>query len=133
MSTTRPFQVALLTGPSDRRGWALSPAQDAFLRSLGVPGDALVLLNFPYEPDTPPQRAVPLLFAYGPVARRRPDCRHLLVSGRQDRLSRLFFPAPDHSIDCTHLTYLSSPILRELCVSYIAGEIGSLSLIQTSS
>lgn len=60
------------------------------------------------------------VFAFGPVARGRPACAHVLVSGRRDTLSRWFFPHPDHLIDCGHLTYLTDPTLQTLCRAFIA-------------
>jgi hypothetical protein len=60
------------------------------------------------------------VFAYGPVARRRPLCPHLLVGGRRDAISRWFFPAPDHLIESDHLGYLRSDQLRWLCRDFIA-------------
>lgn len=62
------------------------------------------------------------IFAYGPVARRRPDCRHLLVQGHQDVLSRLWFPNADVRIDSGHLHYLNQPAVAEFCQQFIAGE-----------
>ncbi|GKX61046.1 hypothetical protein [Leminorella grimontii] len=60
------------------------------------------------------------VFAYGPVARRRPDCHHLLVQGRQDRISRLWFARPDECIPCGHMDYLPRPELLELCQRFIS-------------
>jgi hypothetical protein len=60
------------------------------------------------------------LFAYGPVARRRPDCQHLLVGSRRDRLSRWYFPEPDHWVDCNHLDYLRSSAVKELWLDFLA-------------
>lgn len=59
------------------------------------------------------------LFAFGPVARRRPACKHVLVGGRGDTLSRFYFPRPDHTVDCGHLGYLGTPALQALCRSFI--------------
>jgi hypothetical protein len=177
------YRVGLMTGPSDRSGWALAPEQRAFLAAVGVPAAAQLTENFPYRPGSPPHRRMPLLrasvnngmaywgsrsrnfraahgplierllahqehtvfltgscglelfnnlrlssallervsvFAFGPVARRRPLCAHVLVGGRRDWLSRLYFSRPDHLIDCGHLDYLSSPMLRALCSAFIA-------------
>ena len=50
-----------------------------------------------------------LIFAYGPIARKRPDIRCTMVQGRRDRLSRYFFPQTDFSVDCGHMDYLQSP------------------------
>jgi hypothetical protein len=60
------------------------------------------------------------LFAYGPVARRRPDCEHLLVGSRRDLLSRWYFPEPDRWVDCSHLDYIRSPAVRELWLGFMA-------------
>jgi hypothetical protein len=65
------------------------------------------------------------LFAYGPVARRRPDCEHLLVGSRKDWLSRCFFPRPDHWVDCGHLDYLRSPAVQTLWTEFVGPEVGT--------
>ncbi|POP47274.1 hypothetical protein CHU32_04900 [Superficieibacter electus] len=59
------------------------------------------------------------LFAWGPVAQCRPDCRHLLVQGRQDWISRLWFRKPDVYITCGHMNYLTQPALADLCIRFI--------------
>jgi hypothetical protein len=64
------------------------------------------------------------LFAFGPVARRRPDCEHLLVGSRKDWLSRCFFPTPDRWVDCTHMDYLRSPAVRTLWNEFVGHEVG---------
>jgi hypothetical protein len=56
------------------------------------------------------------VFAYGPVARRVPDCDCVLVQGRRDWISRWWFRTVDHQVDCTHLDYLQSPEVLELCL-----------------
>lgn len=56
------------------------------------------------------------VFAYGPVARRLPDCPCVLVQGRRDWISRAWFRAVDHRVECTHLDYLESPEVLALCV-----------------
>jgi hypothetical protein len=56
------------------------------------------------------------VFAYGPVARRLPDCACVLVQGRRDWVSRLWFRTVDHRVECTHLDYLESPEVLALCV-----------------
>lgn len=60
------------------------------------------------------------IFAYGPVARRRPYCRHLLVQGRSDVISRCWFPAADKHINSDHMNYLTQPELMALCRAFIA-------------
>lgn len=57
------LQIAFLTGQSDPLCCALSPAQQAFGEALLAPGRSLHPKNFPYRPDSPPHRAVPLLRA----------------------------------------------------------------------
>ncbi|AHG18366.1 hypothetical protein Z042_00920 [Chania multitudinisentens RB-25] len=59
------------------------------------------------------------IFAYGPVARRRPDCRHLLVQGQQDLISRFWFSQADESIACGHMDYLQCSELVTLCKGFI--------------
>ena len=56
------------------------------------------------------------VFAYGPVARRLPDCPCVLVQGRRDWVSRWWFRTVDHRVECTHLDYLESPEVLSLCV-----------------
>lgn len=56
------------------------------------------------------------VFAYGPVARRLPGCACVLVQGRRDWVSRLWFHTVDHRVECTHLDYLESPEVLALCV-----------------
>lgn len=59
------------------------------------------------------------LFAWGPVAQRRPDCRHLLVQGHQDWISRLWFREPDVCVTCGHMDYLTQPTVADLCIRFI--------------
>lgn len=59
------------------------------------------------------------VFAYGPVARKRPDCRHLLVQGHRDWISRLWFSQSDVQIDCGHMDYLVQPEMVTLCRGFI--------------
>ncbi len=59
------------------------------------------------------------LLAYGPVARQRPHCRHLLVQGRQDLISRYWFREPDIQICSGHMSYLEHPELPEICQHFI--------------
>lgn len=65
------------------------------------------------------------LFAFGPVARRRPDYEHVLVGSRKDWLSRCFFPSPDHWVDCNHLDYLRSPAVRKLWAEFVGHAVGA--------
>ena len=60
------------------------------------------------------------VFAYGPVARCRPPCRSLLVQGRDDRLSRYYFPSVDRIVEARHLDYLDDPATLGLCAEFIA-------------
>lgn len=59
------------------------------------------------------------IFAYGPVARKRPQCRHLLVQGRKDIISRVWFCKVDEKIDCGHMNYLTQPELGDICRRFI--------------
>jgi hypothetical protein len=65
------------------------------------------------------------LFAFGPVARRPPDCEHLLVGSRKDWLSRCFFPNPNHWVDCSHMDYLRSPGVRTLWTEFVDHAVGT--------
>lgn len=60
------------------------------------------------------------VFAYGPVARRLPDCEARFVQGR-DAISRLFFRggAPTARVACDHLDYLRDPTVLALCIGYL--------------
>ncbi|MEG1124991.1 MAG: hypothetical protein RSE62_22980, partial [Citrobacter sp.] len=60
------------------------------------------------------------VFAFGPVAGRRPDCHHLLVQGDQDWISRCWFRQADQRIACSHMNYLEQPQLAALCRRFIA-------------
>lgn len=62
------------------------------------------------------------LFAWGPVARKRPACHHLLVQGHRDLISRLWFPQADIRIESGHMDYLTRPGLPELCRQFLAGQ-----------
>ncbi len=53
-------QIAFLTGQSDPRRCALSPAQDAFLHQLSGAGRQLLTHNFPYRQDDQPYAITPL-------------------------------------------------------------------------
>ena len=180
MSSRLPLQIAILTGQSDPRRWALSPEQEHFLDSLELPDEVQVRLNFPYLPDSPPHRDTQILiaswnniacyqasrklpveerqavsaliersertvflagscglelfnnlnlgraelartevFAYGPFARRRPECRHVLVQGRRDWISKRCFRKVDHIVDCGHLDYLAHPETLRLAREFI--------------
>lgn len=54
------------------------------------------------------------VFAYGPVARKRPKVSHTLIQGTHDSLSRCFFGSVDHLIACDHMSYLQQPELLAL-------------------
>jgi hypothetical protein len=176
------LQIAFLTGQSNPACWALSPLQAAFLAQLQRDDRQLHGWNFPYQPESLPHEAVPLLkasvhnsaqyllsrrqsfseryqaavltmlsrhphtvllagscglellnnlrlppiwlrrvsvFAYGPVARRSPHCQHLLVQGRRDGISRLFFSQVDHLVDCGHMDYLQQATVLALCDRFL--------------
>ena len=59
------------------------------------------------------------IFAYGPVARRRPDGDCLLVQGRRDWISRSFFRRVDVQVDGGHLDYLGDPAVAALATETI--------------
>ena len=54
------------------------------------------------------------IFAFGPVARRRPDCDCLLVQGRRDWISRSHFRTVDASVGGGHMDYLTNPAVLAL-------------------
>lgn len=59
------------------------------------------------------------VFAYGPVARRRPECDSRLVQGRRDRLSRACFSTVDARVQGGHLDYLQDPEVLAFCRAYL--------------
>ena len=68
------------------------------------------------------------IFAYGPVARRRPDCACLLVQGRRDWISRQYFLRADAYVDAGHMNYLTCPAVLALArasVSRLAALTGT--------
>jgi hypothetical protein len=75
-----------------------------FLNNLALPAGALARIA---------------VFAYGPVARRRPACAHVLVGSPRDAISRRYFPQPDVSVNATHLDYLTSPDVAATCRAFI--------------
>ena len=54
------------------------------------------------------------IFAYGPVARCRPDCACLLVQGRHDWISQWYFRRADAYVDAGHMDYLTCPAVLRL-------------------
>lgn len=60
------------------------------------------------------------LISYGAVARQRPVCRHILIQGDQDWLSKIYFRRVDYKVHCGHMNYLSSPEVLAICERYIA-------------
>ncbi len=60
------------------------------------------------------------VFAYGPVARRLPDCDCRLVQGRRDWISRAGLrPGGAARVDSGHLGYLADPAVLRLCSEYL--------------
>jgi len=59
------------------------------------------------------------VFAYGPVARRRPSCHVLSVCGRVDWISKALGPRADVEVACGHLDYLRSPEVLTLCRDFV--------------
>lgn len=50
------------------------------------------------------------VFAYGPVSFQRPSTASLfVVQGKNDLLSRCFYPAANHRLVCSHMDYLRAP------------------------
>jgi len=88
-------------------------------RTLFVAGSCgLELFNNLQLPDDVLRRVS--IFAFGPVARERPRCAHVLVGSSRDSLSTRCFPAPDHFVDCGHLSYLTRPAVKILCRDFLA-------------
>lgn len=79
---------------------------DGAERSLLLVGSCgLELFNNLALPQAQLERIV--VFAYGPVARRRPACDAVLVQGRRDALSRCWFRRADVYVDAGHMDYLA--------------------------
>lgn len=60
------------------------------------------------------------VFAYGPVARKRPVCHHFLVQGDNDRISQIWFRNVDSKVRSGHMNYLVNPELLTLCEHFIS-------------
>lgn len=59
------------------------------------------------------------VFAYGPVARIRPNVQHQLVQGQRDFISKLWFRQADIYVAGGHLDYLSHPEVFAHCEAFI--------------
>ena len=59
------------------------------------------------------------VFAYGPVSRRLPLCRRVLVQGTRDWYSRLFHSEVDYRVSCGHMNYLENDEVKTLCARFI--------------
>ena len=97
---------------------AFRPALDALLarseRTLFLAGSCgLELFNNLDLSRTQLERCA--VFAYGPVARRRPDCESRLLQGRHDALSRWYFPHVDIRVDAGHMDYLDNDTVLQHC------------------
>jgi hypothetical protein len=91
--------LELLAG-ADRTLFLAGSCGLELLANLGLPREALRRTH---------------VFAYGPVARRVPACDCLLVQGREDCISRLWFRRVDVRVDCGHLGYLRSARVLAAC------------------
>ncbi|WP_257388814.1 hypothetical protein [Tahibacter caeni] len=111
----------------DSRGVAFRrrhrPAVEALLarrdRSLLLAGSCglELLVNLQLPRDLLDRVAV---FAYGPVARRRPDCDCLLLQGHRDLLSRWYFPQADVRVAAGHMDYLAQADVLQHCRAFFA-------------
>lgn len=103
----------------DRHRPAVERMLDGAERSLLLAGSCgLELFNNLALPRTRLDRIV--VFAYGPVAHRRPDCEALLVQGHRDWISRCWFRRADAHVDAGHLDYLAQDDVLRLCRSLLA-------------
>lgn len=92
---------------------------DGAERSLLLAGSCgLELFNNLALPRTQLDRVV--VFAYGPVARRRPDCEAVLVQGRRDLVSRCWFRRVDAYVDAGHMDYLAQDEVLRHCRGLLA-------------
>ena len=129
-----PFAAAPLLMASLRNTWQYAasrcspfaahhrPMVEEFLaradRTLLLVGSCgLELLNNLALPADTLRRVT--IFAYGPVARWRPDCACLLVQGRRDWLSRQYFRTVDARVNAGHMDYLASPEVITLAVETV--------------
>jgi len=60
------------------------------------------------------------VFAYGAVARRRPQVDIVAVHGRRDWIARPWRKHDDLFVDCHHMNYLASPEVLARCTDFIA-------------
>lgn len=102
---------------------ACRPAMEALLarseRTLFLAGSCgLELFNNLHLSHTQLKRCA--VFAYGPVARRRPDCDSRLLQGRHDALSRWYFPHVDIRVDAGHMNYLDNDTVLQHCRTWFA-------------
>jgi hypothetical protein len=61
-----------------------------------------------------------VVFAYGPVARCRPDCEALLVQGHRDLISRCWFRRVDLRVGAGHMDYLARDDVLAPCRALLA-------------
>ena len=88
-------QLAFLTGQSDPKRCALSPAQQAFGQALLAPGRRLHPANFPYWPDSPAHQHSPLPRASWHNARQFLRSRQAAFATRhRDTVTALLRGAP---------------------------------------
>lgn len=130
-SPQRPFMPTPLLIASLRNAWQYfasrrpgfpehhRPAVEALLEradhTLFLAGSCgLELFNNLMLPVSTLRRVT--VFAYGPVARRRPDCDCLLVQGRRDCISRSYFRRVDVRVDSGHMDYLGNPSVVALAM-----------------
>jgi len=115
--------MQFLRSRSNRFRTRYRPAVIAFIeraeRTLFLAGSCgLEFLNNLALPEGDLARVA--VFAYGPVARHRPACAHVLVGSPRDRISRAFFPRPDVLVEAGHLDYLASPEVATACAAFLA-------------
>lgn len=118
LNNTRDYLSSRRAGFAERyrkRALMLLEAEDHTLLLSGSCG--LEIFNNLQLPSSVMSRVS--IFAFGPVARKRPDCHHLLVQGRKDSISRFWFDRVDEKIECGHMDYLSQPELGDLCRRFI--------------
>ena len=114
----RQYLSARQTGFASRHGPAVAALLARAERTLFLAGSCgLELFNGLALPAAVRGRVT--IFAYGPVARRRPDCDAFLVQGRRDWLSRQYFRAVDARVDTGHLDYLADPTVLTLAADLV--------------
>ncbi len=114
----RQYLAARQPGSTTRHGPAVEALIARAERTLFLAGSCgLELFNALALPADARRRVT--IFAFGPVARRRPDCDAFLVQGRRDWLSRWYFRTVDARVEAGHMDYLADPAVLALATDLV--------------